>query len=682
MKKEERSYLRFRIFLVLIFFLLFFGAIFARAFQLQVMDGPELKKMAANQHIKTITVQSKRGDIYDRYSRELAVSIDVDSVYAQPNRIKSPRTTARVLAKVLGVSWSTLERQLRSDKKFVWIKRQVDLDDSRREEIEGLGGVGLVKESRRYYPNRTLAANLLGFAGVDSVGLEGVEIYYDVFLRGATRKITGDRDAMGRLLIYEDTDKTVPLEGMRVELTIDKTIQYIAEKALKKAVEGSGADGGMAVVMSPRTGEILAMANLPTFDPNRFKEYPSSSKRNRAVTDTFEPGSVMKVFLVAAALEEGVINTDDIFFCENGKYRVADRVFHDVKKHGWLTVPKIIKFSSNIGASKIGERLGEERLYRYMKRFGFSSKTGVDIPGETSGSLRHYSDWSRVTLHTVSFGQGISATALQLAASMSSIANGGYMMKPYIVKGIKTPDGKVVKESAPEILGRVISPETSQRMTEMLVGVTEAGGTGTRGAVEGFEVAGKTGTAQKPDLEKGGYKRGAFMASFLGFVPASDPELTIFVALDEPEGVYHGGTVAAPVFREIASESLSYLGIYSEPQAPQAAPQAPRTSTASQAPPAPAAPVAPAVVPAASKVRLASFDAGQSEPFSYGEVKVDGAAPGVVPDFSGKSLRMVLRAAQSVGVPVDVTGSGVAIKQSPEAGGKLGKNTTVRVWLR
>ena len=487
------------------------------------------------------------------------------------------------------------------------------------------------------------------------MGLEGVELYYDEILRGETRKIVGERDAMGRLLIYGDKDLEVPLQGLEVELTIDKTIQYIAEKALRKAVKRYEADGGMVIVMDPRTGEILALANEPTIDPNNFRKYTPSQWRNRTITDAFEPGSVLKSFLIAAAIEEEVVKSNDIFFCENGSYRVADRVFHDTKKHGWLSVAQILKYSSNIGSAKIGEALGPEKLYRYLKSFGFAAKTGVDLPGEAVGMLRHYDDWSGVTLETVSFGQGISSTGMQLVSGMSAIANGGLLMKPYIVRAIKDPMGRVVKETSPVIMRRVISERTAATLSRLLNGVTDSDGTGWRAAVDGFAVAGKTGTAQKPNLKDGGYLKGAFMSSFLGFVPASKPRLAILVMLDEPGGInYHGGVVAGPVFSDIASKSLPYMGVF--PDSPALAGAIGRSFGGER------------------RFTLASADGG---------ALIQGSTPAdqTVPDFSGMSMRMVMRMAARGSLDLDIRGNGTAVKQRPRAGSGLPEKPVV-VWFK
>ncbi len=637
-----------RVLWVLAFFSLCFAAILFRAFQLQVMDTGELKARAMRQHKRTVNVQSKRGDIYDRNFKELAVSIEVDSVYAQSSKIDSPREVARVIAPVLSMNRREIEKKIGSAANFVWLKRQVDLKDEERKLLSGIEGIGITKESRRYYPNRQLASNLIGFTGLDSNGLEGIELHYDEMLRGVSHKFIGEKDAKGRLMVFEDFDKTVPVEGMEVGLTIDKTIQYVAEKALRKAVEASGAKGGEVLVMNPMTGEVLAMANMPTFDPNDFSSSAPRHWRNRAVTDTFEPGSVLKLFLISAAIEENAVKPQDGFYCENGSYGVADRVFHDHEKYGWLTVSQIFKYSSNIGSAKIADRLGKNQLYRYLKAYGFGEKTGIDLPGESSGSVKPLKHWSDVTLATTAFGQGISVTGLQLVTALSAVANGGFLMKPYVVKSIRDSSGHVVSETNPMIVRRVVSEATASKMTNMLVGVTHEGGTGVQASFDEFEVAGKTGTAQKPDFKHGGYTKDAFIASFFGFVPARSPKLAILVAIDEPKGEHYGGAVAGPVFREIAEKSLSYMGVFRER-------------------------------PASRKIRFTEAKAtrGATEPQNEEDF-----GPTEVPDFTGKTVRSVLRMAKGRSFDVNVMGSGKAVSQKPAPGRALPTKGPVVVFFQ
>lgn len=654
--KNSGTWLRFRIFVVFGLFVFFFGIIFVRAFYIQVLEGGALEELARKQHKSVIKIESTRGGIFDRNLKEMAVSLEVDSVFAQPVRVKGAGKLATKLAPVLKIDSRKLKRRFSSKKQFVWIKRQVDLPPVDKAVLKDIKGIGVVKESRRFYPNRRLASNLIGFAGIDSKGLEGVELYYDRFLKGDSRKVVVQKDARGKRLLFEDIGDQD--RGMDVVLTIDSNIQYITEKALKNGVDKAGAKGGMAVVMDPATGEVLAMATVPTFDPNNFRGFGPGDWRNRAVTDTFEPGSTLKVFLLSALLEEGTLGPEDIFFCENGKYKVKDRTIHDHKKHGWLTLADIVRLSSNIGALKAAGKLGKEKFHRYLKAFGFGKATGVDLPGEARGLMRHYRHWSDVNLATISFGQGISVTALQLTTALNTIANGGFLMKPYVVKSINAPDGRAVLETNPVIIRRVISESTARKVTDIMVTVTEDGGTGELAAFNEslFQVAGKTGTAQKPDLENGGYAKGKYSASFMGFVPARSPRLSILVLLDEPEGIHYGGVVAAPIFKEIATQTLSYMGVYPE-----------SFHTADNG-------IAEDFKAVAALSSLTALTPGMPEPPTGGSM--------TVPDFTSKTMRVALRMAKAMSLDVDMSGSGRAFKQSPLPGATVPEDAPVSIWFQ
>ncbi len=641
------GWMKFRMALVVGVMGLFFCVVAFRAFQLQVVSGEKLENKARRQYQRTVKIAPSRGVVYDRNMDELAVSMDVDSVYARPARVEDARAVSRALAPMLAVDTRAIRKRLNTDggRQFVWLKRQVDLASTERSMISGMDGVGSVKESRRFYPNSQLAANLLGFTGIDSDGLEGVELFYDTYLKGSAGSVNAARDARGRLMIFDEFDDSV--EGMDVVLTIDKNLQYIAEKAIARTVKEYEAKAATAIVMDPYTGDVLAMATIPSFDPNEIGKYKPHQWRNRAVTDVFEPGSTLKAFLLAAALEEGVIESDDIFFCENGEYDVMDRTFHDTKKHGWLSTRNIIRYSSNIGAIKIGEKLGESNLYHYLRAFGFGDKTGVGLPGEARGRLRHYDKWSGVSLNTISFGQGISATALQLTSAMGAIANGGFLMQPRVVKELRHMGGKTVKEINPIIIRRVISEDTSEIVTDILASVTTPGGTGVNAAIDGFRVAGKTGTAQKHSKVKRGYEDGKYVVSFLGFVPADKPALVILVAIDEPEHGFSGGGTAAPAFKEIATESLSYLGIFAQ-----------------------------------GLIRAENETAGTGDDLALGTGKgllVSVAAPGVVPDFTGYTMRGALGMASMHALELDMVGSGKAVSQSRVAGENLSEGARIRV---
>ena len=416
------------------------------------------------------------------------------------------------------------------------------------------------EREEKILPGTISAAHVIGFSGVDSRGLEGLELMYDDFLKGEMVFSKRQRDAHGSEIIMKGLDLVNTTEEKDIVLTIDKTIQYIAEKELKKTVKEFNAKAGVVIVMDSWTGEILAMVNEPTFNPNLFRKSKPANWRNRAVTDVFEPGSTFKVFMMAAALENGNIKPNDIFYGEKGSYKIYSETIHDYKQFGWLSVPQIMKYSSNIGAVKIAERMGEKDFYKYIRSFGFGSKTGIDLPGESQGLVRDVRDWSKVSLATISFGQGISVTGVQLVTALSAIANGGYLMEPYVVKKLLNDDGSTMKEVVPIIKRRVLSADTVRIMKKILKGVTEEDGTGVNASLPGYEVGGKTGTAQKVDFVKGGYGDG-YLSSFMGFLPVDNPRLTMFVAIDEPEGLFYGGQVAAPLFREITRQVMPYLGV-------------------------------------------------------------------------------------------------------------------------
>lgn len=646
--KSDREWLKVRIILVLVVFVLFYGVIFSRAVQLQIVEGESLEKKAGRQHVRIITVPSKRGTIFDRNLKELAVSLEVDSVFARPREMSDKALATETLSKVLPVKRAVLSKSLGGDKGFVWLKRQLDLASEERSALLAVDGVGMVKEGRRFYPNDSLASNLIGFTGIDSDGLEGIELRLDKDLKGTPVVMKADKDARGNLLLFEDLEESV--QGMDVVLTIDKNIQYIAEKALKKAVDSFEANAGTVIVMEPKSGDILAMATLPTFNPNEFREHVPSQWRNRSVTDSFEPGSTMKAFLLAAVLEDGVFDTNDILYCENGKYEVYDRTFHDTKKHGWLSVGNIIKNSSNIGAIKMGEKLGRRRFHNYLEDFGFGEKTGIDLPGESSGVMAAGKKWSDIKRNTISFGQGVSVTAIQLVTAVSAIANGGYLMEPRIVKEVRTSTGIVVDKYNPSVKRRVISEATSKEVAQVLKSVVASDGTGARASTGlGFEVAGKTGTAQKVDKDKGGYSKDKYVVSFLGFAPADDPHLAIFVMVDEPKTGVAGGIAAAPVFREIVKETLPYLGVLPE-----------GTGEAT-----------PELIMASREDKV---DASLMKPKEPLEV----LATDVVPDFTGKTMRTVLSLARKRSMDINIKGSGRAVSQSLVPGSDIGEgNVTV-----
>jgi cell division protein FtsI (penicillin-binding protein 3) len=542
-----------------IFFLLLFSlvVIAGKLFFLQVQQRDRLSERATKQYQRRLPIVSRRGTIYDRGGRELAVSLKVASVFAQPAAIENPEGTARALAPILGQPAKHLLSLLTSEKPFVWLERQ--LEPAQAEAINDLGlkGIGLYPESRRYYPRQELASHVLGMVGLDDRGLEGLEHQYDDLLGGQPEFVTAQQDALGRIIFRHEEEGVRP-PIFELTLTIDEVLQYIAERELQRAVERSQAKAGSVVVMDPWTGEILALANQPTFDPNNYKKAGSFAKRNRAVADYFEPGSVFKVFLAAGALEEGVVRPSDRFHGEYGAITVGGVTIRDHEKYGWLTVREILSHSSNVGAIKIGQKLGKSLYYHYISSFGFGSLTGLDLPGETPGLIRRPKGWSALSLPVLSLGQEISATPVQIATAFSAVANGGTLVRPHVVRELRAQDGSVARRVEPVIIRRVVSQQTAQTLLGMLSSVVEEG-TGKEAALDQYSVAGKTGTAQKVDPATGRYSQKRVVASFVGAVPVESPRLVILVTIDDPETLRWGAAVAAPAFREIARDGLQYL---------------------------------------------------------------------------------------------------------------------------
>lgn len=545
--------------------LLGFCGILARLVSLQVLQAAELTVRADRQHQKSVTFEGARGTVTDRHGKVLAMNMEVPSVFGVPTALESPSRAARYLSPVLHVRRDELERKLRQDKSFVWLARKVEPEQGQRLERLSLDGIGVVMEGRRFYPKGPLLSHVLGFAGMDGQGLEGLEHRYESQLHGEKRVTILQRDALGRTVFPKGLAETPPTPGSALTLTIDEVIQYIAEKELEEAVTHAHAKGGTIIVMEPQTGAILAMAVSPRFDPNAVGALTPDRWRNRALTDAYEPGSTMKVILAAAALEEKVMMPGTMIFGENGRMAVANTVIHDHEKMGWMTFAQMIQKSSNIGAAKTGMALGEQRLYRYLQTFGFGQRTDIDLPGEVSGLLKVPKDWGRRSLASISMGQEIGVTSLQLVSAIAAVANHGVMMKPYIVSEIRDAKGSLLKEVMPQAKRRVVSPETSRTLTAVLEGVV-TDGTGAKAAIPGFRVAGKTGTAQKIDPKTGAYSSTQLIASFVGYVPADAPRLAMIVVIDEPQGDSWGGVVSAPVFRRVGEQVLTYLGVSRDDQ--------------------------------------------------------------------------------------------------------------------
>ena len=551
---------RLRLMLLTLSACLWVLVIMVRLVQLQVLGRAFFERQASRQSERTINLDPRRGAIVDRNGHPLAVSVDVESIYAVPQDIEDAAGTAAALGRALsldGAARKELQALLEKTRAFVWVRRKVDPTVARAVRALQLDGVGFLTENRRYYPQRELAAHVIGYVGLDNTGMSGIEYTFENAIRGRADKVIIRTDARRRALDHKERPST---EGHTVVLTIDESIQHVVEKELERSVQETGSVAGVAVVMDPRTGEILALANRPTFNPNKFGAYPSSRWRNRAVADAYEPGSMFKIITAAAGLEEKVVDADEMIDCGHGFLEVAGIRINDHKVFDQLSFRDVMAKSSDVGVARVAQRLGRDNFNRYLRHFGFGAATGVELPGESGGLLRPLNRWSALSLPTLSFGQEIGVTALQMTAAVAAVANGGYLMKPTIIRQIEDSEGRVVREARPTAVRRVLDPATADRLTDILRGVVLRG-TGHRAAIPGYAVAGKTGTAQK--VEPGGkYSMVDHVASFVGFVPASRPALVVLVSLDTPKGpANEGGDVAAPLFARIAEPALRRLAV-------------------------------------------------------------------------------------------------------------------------
>ena len=621
----------------------------------QVVRHGELRAAAERQYAKTITLHPKRGAILDRDGEPLAVSTPAESLYADPRRIVDADVVARRLSSILGEPAAAIRQRLETDRGFVWVRRR--LPPATAQAIRALNqpGLGLVPEPLRFYPSRELAAHVVGFEGADGAGLEGIERAWNGHLAGAPGKALVERDALGRGVTTAPTLVKPPTPGASVALTIDRTIQYIAEREVDAAFRRTRSKSAMAVVADPRTGEILALAIRPTFNPNGFGAATANEWRNRAVTDPFEPGSTFKVILAAAALEQGVVRPGDMIYGENGVITVSKARIHDWKKFGWLSFAEVLQNSSNVGSIKVGQALGPDRYYPYIVGFGFGAATGIGLPSESRGLVREPQRWSGLSLATLSIGQEISVTALQMVAAFGVVANGGRLMQPQLVRTVHDADGRPVRTFEPRVVRQVITPETSATLSRLLVSVVDHG-TGHAAAIPGYEVGGKTGTAQKLDPATRRYSRAPGVLSFVGFAPAGDPRIVMMVLLDEPKNEKWGSEAAAPMFSAIGAQVLRHLNVPPSDTAPLQI-----MATAGDGAPANRAPRAVAV----------ALDAPA----------VEDAPEGSMPGLAGKTLRQALQALASLPVEVEIAGRGVVVRQSPAAGAPLAAGIVARLEL-
>jgi cell division protein FtsI (penicillin-binding protein 3) len=648
------------------------GGLIASAWRVQVEDGAAWRELAERQRQRRLHIEPKRGSIYDRNGTPLAVSVDVPSISADVvemlRGVDDPaRQEARLheiadaLAKVLSLDAGEIYGKLTSRRRFVWIKRRVTADEVQavRNVADAKGaepsvrGLTIEGEGHRYYPGRELAGPLLGFVSPDGHGKDGIELGLDEDLRGKVEDVHGVRDRSGRL-IFDGITEERALQGNDVVLTIDEGIQHTAERELDAAMHTYETKGGSLVVVDPSTGEILALASVPGYNPNDYTDSEVDARRNRVVADRFEPGSVMKPFMIAGALAAGAINATDSIYCEHGVYSVGGITVHDTHLNDLLTPTQILAKSSNIGALKIGLTMGESALYATYRRFGFGELSGVDIPGEASGLLRPKGrPWYDAETASASFGQGIMVTTLQLAMAMGAVANGGKLLEPILVKKVTDGAGVVVRESSVQLRRQVAPTGVARTVADMLTAVTEEGGTAVEAAIPGFRVAGKTSTAQKVDPATGKYSSDKYTAVFVGFVPVEHPRLVAAVVLDEPMVGHYGGDLAGPVFRRVGEAALRALGV--TPSAGAVSLSAPPHENP----------------PSGSKLPIAA-DSPSTDP-PAGSVRV--------PDATGLAARDVFLAISKAGLVPRIEGWGRVVRQTPPAGAPASKGSQVLLVL-
>ncbi len=640
------------------------SVVVARLAELQLAEGGRYRARAQRQQERRIEVSPLRGSIFDREGRPLAVSVEVSSVYAIPDEVRNPAETARVLARHLDVAESTLLDRLTQRKGFVWLARKVDRSAAASVRAAKLAGVHLVAETKRFYPKGSLAAALLGYVGTDDKGLGGLEHFYDAAIRGKPGEIIALTDARRSTYGEAEVAGRPPQEGASLVVSLDSGIQFAAERELAAAVSEAQARSGAVILLDPSDGAILAMATAPGFDPNEYGRYPAESRRNHAIADAHEPGSTFKIVTGSLALENSLVTLDETIDTGDGTIRVGNTVIseHDGKRFGTLTLAGVFEHSSNVGIIRVGLRLGPERLWKGATALGVGRATGVDLPGENPGIFRRPERWSALSNATISMGQEVSVTPLQLARVAAVIANGGLLVRPRLVRQIFHPDGRV-ETVAPPGAERVLSETTARTVRDLLVGAVERG-TGKKAVIPGFVVAGKTGTAQKAGV--GGYQPGRYVSSFVGFAPSERPRVVGIVLIEEPKGRYYGGDVAAPVFARVVSQALGILRVAPEEQRLPGTLLAQASSERIRYPEG--------VVPAS--VRSVSEPAPPPSPVEPQPPARDGA-----PSALGLSARQALALFSRHGLAASIEGSGFVVEQNPPPGVPVRAGTTCRLRL-
>jgi cell division protein FtsI (penicillin-binding protein 3) len=667
---------RTRIMIVAALAALWTGAVFGRLAYLQLFRYSEYYSRAQHQQRLIVDVGASRAEIFDRNMNPLAMSVPVESAFAVPSEIADPDMVARLIGKVLDVPSDDIATRIASSHSFAWIARKLPPEKANRIAAMNLRGIYFQREGGRFYPKRELAAHVLGYVDIDEKGLGGIEYSLDDTIRSKPEKMLILADAHRRW--YDSNDKA-PDTGTSVVLTLDEKIQYIAEKELAQAIQETHAKSGTVIVENPNSGELLAVANVPTFNPNAAKDSPPDARVDRAASSLYEPGSVFKIVTLSAAIDQGVTTPDDVVDCQNGAIYIAGHRIRDHKAYGLLSVSQILEYSSDVGAIKVGLRLGAPKFYDYIRAFGFGQPTGVDLPGESRGKLRRLENWTPVSVGSISMGQEVGVTPLQMITAVSAMANGGLIVRPHIVR--EQRHGNQVIEAQESEPRRVIKETTAASMRRMLEGVV-LGGTGKKAKLEGYTSAGKTGTAQKYDPETGRYSTHDLIASFVGFAPINTPAVTVYVQLDSPVGAHEGGQVAAPVFKRIAQQVLAYLDVPRDVPVSAETIRASRAQAAHekddnladasdfdpvQAPmdaaaddPAPAIPHA-AAVPTAPTVEIAEGDGVPA------------------PQLLGKTVREVTEECLKMGLAPVLVGTGIATGQSPGPGETIRRGSRITV---
>jgi cell division protein FtsI (penicillin-binding protein 3) len=638
--------------LVIAFITLWSSLILARLVQLQVFQHREFTQLALQRQQVTRSLLAPRGIIYDSRLDELATSVTVSTIVAEPRRIQDVSAAARSLAAILGMQADGMESRLRdpSRQTFQVIKRRISPKEESRIESLNVDGIYLVDESMRVYPSKELASHALGFVNMNGDGGAGLELEHDKELKGMPGQISFNVDARRRS--FRGTVERPPVQGHSLILSLDRSIQYVAERELTAGVQRYQAAAGVAIVMESDTGRILAMTSYPDFNSNAYSSYAPDLWRNRAVSDMFEPGSTFKVVVAAAALEAGLTRPDEVIDCQMGSIKIGRHVFHDHHPYGLLTFTQILENSSNVGAAKLGLRLGEQRLHEALRRFGFGSRSGIDLPGEIIGLVRDWRSWSGLSIGAISFGQEVGVTPLQMLVAINSIANGGYRVKPSMVDRVIDHNGDLVRSTTPQ-RSRIMSPETAAAVRQAFEGVVLRG-TGRRAALEGYRAAGKTGTAQK--IVDGRYSNTKYVASFIGFAPLPQPRVTVLVQIDEPKGAIYGGEVSAPVFQRIAQEALLQLNVPPDNSLPAPKLDPTLASAHSEDFLPNATPIVPLVADDRNSRSITLHLPSESI---------------LMPDFVGLAKRTVINRCQDLGIQVRAVGAGIAVFQAPPPGSRI-----------